>query len=301
MSTTEVIAALDVGGTKIAAGLVSVDGTVLHRDERPTAVDGRLRDPDLAGTSAAVRALQTEADRRGLTISALGAGFPEYVAPDGELTSREVLAWNTQPQQVLHAELPGIPIAVGSDVRCGALGEARHGAGRGLDHFLYVSLGTGLSSTLVLGGTPLAGRRGEAIALGGFEVPASVDPGWHGDLEGYCSGRGIGDRRSALGGASTPGAREVTELADHGDPDAIRVLTTAGAALGTVLAMAVKLLDPAAIVLGGGLGTAGGRVRSAMESAYAEASAARPDAPPLLPAALGPAAGLIGAACLASA
>lgn len=93
----------------------------------------------------------------------------------------------------------------------------------------------------------------------------------------------------------------MTELAERGDPDADRVLATAGAALGTVLAMAVKLLDPAAIVLGGGLGTAPGPVRSAMEAAYAEGSAARPHAPPLLPAALGPAAGLIGAACLASA
>ncbi|WP_405675124.1 ROK family protein [Streptomyces sp. NBC_01511] len=301
MSTTEVTAALDVGGTKIAAGLVAADGTVLHRAERPTAVDGRLRDPGLAGTAAAARALLAEAGRRGLTVGALGAGFPEYVAADGLLTSREVLAWDIQPQRVLRAELPGIPVVVGSDVRCGALGEARYGAGRGLDNFLYVSLGTGLSSTVVLGGTPVPGRRGEAIALGAFEVPASVDPGWRGGLEEYCSGRGIGDRRSALGGVTTPGAREVTELAERGDPDAVRVLATAGAALGTVLAMAVRLLDPDAIVLGGGLGTARGPVWSAMESAYAEGCAARPDAPSLLSAALGPAAGLIGAAHLASA
>ncbi|MFJ4689058.1 ROK family protein [Streptomyces sp. NPDC091377] len=298
MSAVDVTAALDVGGTKIAAGLVAADGTVLHRDERPTAVEGRLRDPGLAGTVAAARALLAEADRRGLTVVALGAGFPEYVAADGTLTSREVLAWDIQPEKVLRAELPSARVTIGSDVRCGALGEARYGAGRGLDDFLYVSLGTGLSSTLVLGGTPVPGRRGEAIALGEFEVPASVDPGWGGTLEGYCSGRGIGDRRTALGGVTTAGAREVTDLADRGDPAAARVLASAGAALGTVLAMAVRLLDPAAIVLGGGLGTAPGPMRSALESAYAERGAARPDAPPLVTAALGPAAGLIGAACL---
>ncbi|MET8828104.1 ROK family protein [Streptomyces sp. NPDC004610] len=298
---TEVTAALDVGGTKIAAGLVAPDGTVLHREERPTAVEGRLRDPGLAGTVAAARALLTEAGRHGLTVVALGAGFPEYVTEDGRLTSREVLAWDIQPRKLLSHELPGIPVAVGSDVRCGALGEARHGAGAGLTDFLYVSLGTGLSSTLVVGGTPVAGRRGEAIALGEFEVPSSVDPGWRGTLEQYCSGRGIGDRRTALGGAITPGAREVTALAERGDPVSAQVLASAGAALGTVLAMVVRLLDPAAIVLGGGLGTAPGPVRSAMESAYAERGAGRPDAPPLLTAALGPESGLIGAACLGTA
>ncbi|MFE4663676.1 ROK family protein [Streptomyces sp. NPDC056716] len=301
MSTTEVTAALDVGGTKIAAGLVAADGTVVHREERPTAVEGRLRDPGLAGTVAAARALLAEAGRRGLTVVALGAGFPEYVSADGLLTSREVLAWDVQPLKLLRAELPGAPVTVGSDARCGALGEARHGAGAGLDSFFYVSLGTGLSSALVLGGTPVPGRRGEAIALGEFEVPASVDPGWRGSLEGYCSGRGIGDRRTALGGATTPGAREVAELADRGDPVAAHVLASAGAALGAVLAMTVRLLDPAAIILGGGLGTARGPLRSAIDSAYTERAAARPDAPPLLTAALGPAAGLIGAACLGTA
>ncbi|MEU9335624.1 ROK family protein [Streptomyces sp. NPDC048290] len=300
MSTTEVTAALDIGGTKIATGLVTADGTVLHHTERPTAVEGRLRDPGLHGTVTAARSLLAEAGRRGLTVVALGAGFPEYVAADGRLTSREVLAWDVQPGKLLGAELPGVPVTVGSDVRCGALGEAHHGAGAGREDFLYVSLGTGLSSAYVRHGTPLPGRRGEAIALGEFEVPASVDPGWRGNLEQYCSGRGIGDRRTALGGATTPGAREVIARAAQGDPVADHVLATAGAALGTVLAMAVRLLDPAAIILGGGLGSAPGPVRSALEAAYAERTGARPDAPPLLTAALGPAAGLIGAARLAT-
>ncbi|MFI1291395.1 hypothetical protein ACH4VM_23510 [Streptomyces sp. NPDC020792] len=70
-------------------------------------------------------------------------GFPEYVDADVMLTSREVLAWDVQPAAVLAAEAtPGLPVAVGSDVRCGALGKARHGVGRDLPDFFYVSLGT---------------------------------------------------------------------------------------------------------------------------------------------------------------
>ncbi|MYV49506.1 ROK family protein [Streptomyces sp. SID2888] len=296
------VAALDVGGTKIAAGLVAADGTLLHRRELPTdAADGGLRDPGLAGTARAARALLDDAARLGVTVTALGAGFPEYVDADGLLTSREVLAWDVQPAVVLGAEAaPGLPVAVGSDVRCGALGEARHGVGRDLADFFYVSLGTGLSSTLVLDGRPVAGRRGEAIALGELEVPASVDPDWHGNLERYCSGRGIGERRTTCGGSPVPGAREVTALACSGDRPASRILTTAGQALGTVLGQLVRVLDPSAIVLGGGLGTGDGPLHTALREAYAHTTRTRPGPPPLRRATLGQDAGLIGAAALCS-
>ncbi|MFJ5154544.1 ROK family protein [Streptomyces sp. NPDC088353] len=147
-------------------------------------------------------------------------------------------------------------------------------------------------------GRPVAGRRGEAIALGKLEVPASVDPDWRGNLEQYCSGRGIGARRTACGGSPEPGAREVTALARSGDPAAARVLTTAGQALGTVLGQLVRVLDPSAIVLGGGLGTGDGPLHTALREAYAHTTRTRPAPPPIHRAALGPDAGLIGAGAL---
>ncbi|MFJ5154545.1 hypothetical protein ACIQCF_23755 [Streptomyces sp. NPDC088353] len=116
-----------------------------HRRELPTATaaEGGLRDPGLAGTARAARALLDDAARLGVTVTALGAGFPEYVDADVTLTSREVLARDVQPAAVLAAEAtPGLPVAVGSDVRCGALGAARHGVGGGVPDFFYVSLGT---------------------------------------------------------------------------------------------------------------------------------------------------------------
>ncbi|WTW95687.1 ROK family protein [Streptomycetaceae bacterium NBC_01309] len=294
---------IDVGGTKIAAGLVAPDGSMAHHREWPTATADRMRDPGLAGTALAVRRLLADARDLGFDVTGVGVGLPEYVDAEGVLTSREVLAWDEQPADVVAAELkaaelPGLPYAIGSDVRCGALGEAVHGAGRELPDFLYVSLGTGLSSAFVLGGRPWPGARGEAIALGEFEVSASVDAAFGGNLERFTSGRGIGDRYTAATGRSCPGAREVTALAAEGDGVALDVLSSAGRALATVLAATVRLLDPSAIVLGGGLGTTEGPLRAALTETYEKLTAVRPAAPALLSAQLGPRAGLIGAALL---
>jgi predicted NBD/HSP70 family sugar kinase len=87
------------------------------------------------------------------------------------------------------------------------------GAGAGLPTFLYVTLGTGLSSTFVLGGKPVAGRRGEAIGLGELGVSSSVDPGWTGNLEQFASGRGIGTRYSTRRLLATVGSDHVEQRA----------------------------------------------------------------------------------------
>ena len=293
---TRVALALDVGGTKIAGALVDGDGTLVHRVQRPSP-----RGP-MAATAEVARELYGVAAGEGHEVAGLGAGFPEYVDPSGDLTAREVVDWDEQPRALLSRVLPdGLPVVVDSDVRCGARGEARFGAGAA-EGFLYVSLGTGLSSTLILpGGEPLSGARGEAIALGELGVPSSIDPAWPGNLERYASGRGIGERYTALTGTRTPGAREVTELAAAGDERAAEVLDSAGVALGTVLVWLVRLLDPASVALGGGLGAvASGRVRVAADAAYAEGLAAtgRPSPPPLRTALTTHNSGLLGAASL---
>ncbi len=203
----------------------------------------------------------------------LGVGMPEYVSRSGLLTSSEVLDWTTQPAALLSDLYPGVPVVVESDVRCGALAEWRLGAGRSYDGLFYVSLGTGLSSTLIADGRLLAGHRGEAIALGELSVPASIHPSWQGNLESFASGAGLAARA--------------------GD------LTSAGQALGLVLADVVALLDPPLVVLGGGLGTAATPLWEALRDTYRGQTSRRPNAPPIIQATLGPDAGLIGAALAA--
>jgi glucokinase len=169
--------------------------------------------------------------------------------------------------------------------------------------FLYVSLGTGLSATFVRSGRPWPGHRGEAIALGGFEVPASVDPEFSAaprgerprTLEEYASGAGIATRYAAATGTAVTESREAVARAAVGDRTAVELLTSAGRALGTALGWAVALLDPEAVVLGGGLGLAGGLLDEALREAYA-ARTPRPARPPIHPAGLGARSGLLGAA-----
>jgi glucokinase len=284
---------LDVGGTKIAGGLVSETGQLLHEIVRPCPAGG---DPGLRGTLAVAAELVREAGERGIELLAVGAGFPEYVDPDGRLTSREVLAWSQQPAALLAAVATGRPCVVDADVRCGALAESRLGAGAGCESFLYVSLGTGLSSALVVGGRPLPGHRGEAIALNEFDVPAHVQPPPAGNLEAYCSGAGVRARYAALAGEDPGDAREVVARAVAGDAHAAAILASAGTALGHVLGRLVGVLDPEAVVLGGGLGSADGPLHAALAEAFAAATARRPDPPPLRTAQLGARAGLVGAA-----
>ena len=281
---------LDVGGTKVAAGLITPDGTILCRRERPNPG----RDPGLAVTREVAASLTATAAERGLPVTGLGVGFPEYVDITGQLTSRLVLDWDVQPA-VLLAGLAG-HITVESDVRCGAIAEARLCSGRRLSSFVYVSIGTGISYCHVLDGEPVRGARGEAIALG--ELPAP-----EGTLEQFASGEAIRARYAAAVPASARGpssAREVLAAADRGDPLAADVVRTAAAAIAAALGWLTCLLDPAAVILGGGLGHAGGLWGHVLSDYSEQAVATRPSPPPVLRGALGPDAGLIGAGLIAS-
>ncbi|MFV0252994.1 MAG: ROK family protein [Beutenbergiaceae bacterium] len=238
------VLAVDVGGTKTLIGAVNSTGVISGEWTQPTRVGGD--DIDRVATFIAGVAAQTRP-------AAIGGGFPEYVDAGGALTSHEVLTWEHQPSAAISEALAdcglgSLPLAIESDVRLGALGEACYGAGRGASSFLYVSLGTGLSSTLVIDGVPWPGARGEAIALGEFDAP-------EGNLESYASGSGITMRYAALSGIQASG-EEIVRAARSGDDCAAGVLRTAGKALGDAIAFAVGLIDPQLVVLGGGLGTA---------------------------------------------
>jgi glucokinase len=283
---------LDVGGTKVAGGVLSASNELLARRQRPTIVDGR-RDPGLAVTRQLAEELIADAAAAGASVEGVGAGFPEYVDPAGRLTSHEVLAWTIQPGELL-ADLG--PVTIDSDVRCAALGEGVLGAATGFDSYAFVIVGTGLSYALVEDGRARPGARGEAIALGELEVSRDVDTETTLTLERYASGEGIRERYVAATGQPVSGAADVIAAADRGDPTAVAVVDSAARAVGAGLATLVRILDPGSIVVGGGVSTSGDRWRSAVAATYSEQASARTDAPPLRWATLGSDAGIIGAA-----
>ena len=291
MSETVTIG-LDVGGTKVAGGLVSTTNEILALRQRPTLVDG-VRDPGLSVTLGVAQELMAEADARGLPVDGIGAGFPEYVDRAGQLRSHEVLSWTTQPAEMLSRVAP---VTVESDVRCAALGEGAAGVARGLESFAFVIVGTGLSYALVEGGRARPGARGEAIALGELEVSRRVDESAAVSLERFASGDAIRGRYEALTGRVAAGAADVFGLAATGDPAAAAILRSAGQALGEGLAALVWLMDPGAVVIGGGVAMADGPWREALLSAFDSRLSSRPNRPAILWATLGSEAGIIGAA-----
>ncbi len=283
---------LDVGGTKVAGGLLTEANELVAIRRRPTLVAGR-RDPGLSVTRQLAEELMQAASDADFQVDGIGAGFPEYVDRDGRLSSHEVLEWTTQPMELL-ADLA--PTSADSDVRCAALGEGARGVARGLDSYAFVVVGTGLSYALVERGRARPGARGEAIAIGELEVARGVDPGTRLSLERYASGEAIRERYLAATGEAVDGALDVFERAATGDVSATVIVDTAARAIGASLATLVRILDPGALVLGGGVSASGAGWRSMVASTYHGRAAARPLAPPILWASLGSEAGIIGAA-----
>ncbi len=151
---------IDVGGTKIAAGLVDLTrGVIDERRSIPTLPE-RGGAAVLADVLALARALH---DAARAPVVAIGLGVCELVGPAGEITSDFTIAWRGTD---VRGALAGIaPAAVDADVRAHALAEAVFGAGRGHDTFVFASVGTGISSCLVQQGVPYAGARGNALVL----------------------------------------------------------------------------------------------------------------------------------------
>jgi glucokinase len=185
------------------------------------------------------------------------------------------------------------PTVVEADVRAHALAEARFGAGQPYRIFVYISVGTGISSCLVLDGRPFAGARGNALILASGPTTIVREDGSHERqiLEEFASGSAIARR------FGTARAERVFAAAAAGDEAARRLLSTAGEALGSSIGWLVNVLDPEALVMGGGLGLAGGifwdqAVATARDHIWSDETRRLP----MLHAALGADAGVIGAA-----
>jgi glucokinase len=292
---------LDVGGTKIAAGVVLwPSGKILQRTiiaTNPT----RGGEAVLTNTHDLARQLHDWARAEQIKIAGIGAGVAELVDCEGNVTSSCTIDWRDRPVQKRLSEIA--PTQVESDVRAAAVGEAIFGAGRGHRLFVYITVGTGISYCLVQDARPFKGAKGNAIVMGSSPLTTActhcgvkLRP----VLEEFASGPAIANR-FAQGRNKEPAktCEEVFGAASNGDKDAIEILTSAGEALGVSAAFLVNVLDPEMIVVGGGLGTAGGLYwdafeRSCREHIFANNSRGLP----ILTATLGVDAGLVGAAAV---
>jgi glucokinase len=288
---------LDVGGTKIAAGVLDESGTVLIRRVEPTRAD-RGGEAVLADALALAEELAAEADALGGRIAAVGVGVAELVDPSGEVRSSHALAWQGLPVRERFGRIA--PALVESDVRAAALAEARYGAGRPFRLFAYVTVGTGISSCLVQDGRPSTGARGNALVLASSPLSSTCHRcGARTEqvLEEFAAGPALAARYRRRSGRPAARAEDVLAAAAAGDVAAVEVVRSAGEALGNSVGFLVNVLDPEAVVVGGGLGLAGGLywdsfVAATREHVWSEETRELP----ILPAALGPDSGFVGAA-----
>ena len=293
MSSVKATIAIDVGASKIAGALINVDFEILHEIAIPArqSLYGHA-DPDLALTKKMITELLEVAKSQGIKINNGGDCFAEYVTPDQLLNSRDQIAWSVQPKEDF-AELTGFAWVIESDVRAMALAEVK---ASGLKDFLFVTVSSGISHALVVNGKPWAGATGEAIGFGITQIDNSQESPI---LEQYSSGMGIARRYQQVELKDIESAENV--FANYnGDKVAKEVIDSAAAVLGKSLAAMVDFLDPAKIVIGGGLWLGSELYRNLVLESYEKNVTKRRKAPEVVNSVSGAKAAVIGAAIAAN-
>jgi glucokinase len=307
---------VDVGGTKVAAGVVDDEGRVLARVLRTTpSLDPQQIEDVIAD-------VVTELSREH-AIEAVGIGAAGFIDADrATVLFAPNLAWRDEPLRDEVAKRIGLPVVVENDANAAAWAEYRFGAGRGEPELVVITVGTGIGAGIVVDGGLYRGRFGIAGEMGHMEAVRDGRPcgcGKRGCWEQYASGRAVvheardiataiperAQRLLALGDGSPGGidGPQITEAAKAGDPLCIEVFSVVGQWLGRGLANIALTLDPGCFVIGGGASAAGDLLLGPARTAFLDrlpGAEHRPHASITL-AELGNDAGLVGAADLARA
>jgi glucokinase len=302
---------VDLGGTKMLVG--ALDGTEVHWESREASTgQGEEELVDLLVREVG----EAKAARPG--AAAVGLGIPATIDHEkGVAISAVNLPLADLPIRDLVSERVGLPVFVDNDANVAALAEHLYGAGRGADHVVMLTIGTGIGGGLILDGEVYRGAKGAGAELGHTVIDVNGPP-----CQGNCPGRGCVETLAsgtALGREGRAAAEEdpdsvlatmlaegqeidgkaVTEAALGGDPTAVAVFELVGSRLGAALVTFANVFEPEVIVIGGGVMAAGDLLLEPARRTL-RAQALRPmNEVPVLAAELGPDAGMIGAAAMA--
>jgi glucokinase len=284
---------VDVGGTKILAGVVDPSGMVEHRRERPTELDSQDRLIEEIG--AAAEELLDD------SIAAVGFGLPSRI---DQLEGRIDGSVNIPLQDVALREplmeRLGRPVSLENDGNSAALAEHRAGAGRGARTMVMLTLGTGVGGGVVIDGRLLreGGELGHTVLV--YDgIPCQGTCTGRGHLEAYVSGTAATKLAQEAFGPAVDSHRLV-RIAAEGDLTAIEILDGIGRKLGAAIGSFVNTFRPQLVVIGGGFAAAGDfLLEPARETMRREALPPARDRVEIVRAELGTAAGLIGAALIA--
>jgi glucokinase len=284
---------VDLGGTKILAGIVDREGHVEHRREHPTRTASQ--DDLLAGLDEAVEELLTD------EIAALGFGIP---SPIDQRTGRALQAVNIPLMDIdfrgRMKERFGLPVGIENDANAATYAEFRFGAARGVDSVIMLTLGTGCGGGAVVDGQLFRGwaEFGHTVIV--YDgLPCQGTCTGRGHLEPYVTGVAAGKLAAAEFGPAVD-AHRLVRLANEGEARAIEILDGIGRHLGAGIGSLVNIFNPDLVVIGGGFAAAGDFVLDpAREILRREALARAGYRVPIVRAELGTAAGLIGAGLVA--
>ncbi len=305
---------VDIGGTKVAAGVVDESGGVLALVRRPTPGD------DVSETEAVIAEVVTELTAR-YDVVAVGIGAAGWIADDrATVLFSPHLAWRNEPLRDALKGRIGLPVTVENDANAAAWAEYRYGSARGERVVVCVTLGTGIGGGLVVSGVLYRGAHGVSCEWGHMcVVPEGrrCACGNRGCWEMYASGSALARDARELAEVSPVAAHRLLELVEgdptaltgtdvtlaarEGDPAAVEIFTAMGRWLGRGIADLAAIIDPSVVVVGGGVSEAGDLLLTPARDSFLSTLTGRGFRPaaPIRLAALGPDAGLVGAADLA--
>ncbi len=307
------VLAIDIGGTKLAAGVVDGDGRMLARAEVPTLAAEGL-EPVLGRIVGLGRELLARPDVAHAGIQRIGVGCAGPVDLKAGLVFQppNLPGWTRVPlTDHLEREL-GLPTVLENDANAAALGEFRYGAGKGARSIVYMTVSTGIGGGIILDGKVWHGVRDAAGEIGHITVCPDgplCGCGNRGCLEAMSSGPSIARRARAmvasgrqtrLSAIANPNSADVVRLAQEGDLVAAEVWTEAVKYLGIGVAAVITFLAPERVVIGGGVTKAGDFLFQPLRERVCQHVTLMPaNSVPVLPAALGPDVGILGAAAVA--
>jgi glucokinase len=284
---------VDVGGTKMNAARVHEDGRLEGAVMRPTPRSSQ--DEFLDGLEAIVEQVGDG------EAAAIGLGLPSTIDRGaGRVVSSVNLPLAGVDVRDRFAERFGLPVGLDNDANAAAIAEWRIGAGRGTRNLVMLTLGTGIGGGLILDGKPFRGATGAGAELGHMVLhyggpPCAGTCTGSGHFETLASGRAADIAGMEILGGDAAGAELVAE-AQAGNRECIEALAEIGRRLGAGIASLVNIFEPEVVVLGGGFGLAGELLLGpAREVLTTEALPPGRDSVRLVPAELGPRAGLVGA------
>lgn len=305
---------VDIGGTKIAIGLIAESGQILQREQISSPANDRTQ--MLAAVVAGINQIRNTNEVSAIGISAAGLinrkrdqiVFSPNVDLTGSLIKSEV-------------ELAtGLPVLLENDANSAVWGEYKHGAGIGYSNIVLLTIGTGLGCGIVIDGNLVIGGYGMAAEAGHMVIKPDgqlCGCGQRGCLEQYASGQALTRSARSFVASGSPGAdtlfkacegdltlltgQMVTAAAQHGDPASISILAEAGKWLGYGMAAIAAMLDPEIFIVGGGGGDAGELILQPARAAFEQRLTAKDHRPvaKIAAAKLGNDAGMVGVADLA--